>query len=75
MFTKHAFDRLRRIARDARLPVSAIPSRNRPVAVWRREPVSGRLELQWQPAPRARAGADLPSRRDPLIQPTRKAVA
>ena len=73
MFTKHAFNRVRRVARDARLAVSVTPSRNRLVAVWRREPVSGRLELKWQPAVRARA--ELPSRRDPVTQPTRKAVA
>jgi hypothetical protein len=75
MFAKHAFDRVRMVARDAQRPLSATPFRNRLVAVWRREPVSGRLELEWQPAAPARAGANLPSRRDPVTQPTRKAVA
>ena len=48
-FAKHAFTRARTVARDARLPVSVTRSRNQLVAVWRRESVSGRLELEWQP--------------------------
>lgn len=28
------------------------------VAVWRRDPASGRLELRWQPAPKSRVQSD-----------------
>lgn len=29
------------------------------VAVWRRNPASGRLELRWQPAPKSRVQSDV----------------
>jgi len=48
MFAKYAFDRARAAARAGRLPRPVTRSRNRLVAVWRREPLSGRLELKWQ---------------------------
>ena len=64
MFAKHAYDRARAVARAVRLPVPMTRSRNRLAAVWRSDPVSGRLELTWQPAGRAREAAD-PAGREP----------
>ncbi len=62
MFTKRAFPiRMtgygRGAARAARLAV-ARPSRGC-AGVWRRNPVSGRLELQWQPAPASTVRSDV----------------
>lgn len=54
MFTKYAF--AVRGARRGKAPVGArmFPAADRPrtgvTAVWQRDPISGRLELQWQSA-------------------------
>ena len=62
MFTKRAF--AIRIIGDkhgaagvARM-AAARPSRGC-IAVWRRNPVSGRLELRWQPAPASTVRSDV----------------
>jgi hypothetical protein len=69
MFAKHAFDRFRMVARDVRLPMSVTRARNRLVAVWLINPLSGRLELKWQPFGRAQDASDLPSGRGPANRP------
>ncbi|MHB8815306.1 MAG: hypothetical protein ACYDAE_18820 [Steroidobacteraceae bacterium] len=69
MIAKHAFNRARTFARDIRLPVPVTRSRNRLVAVWSIDPLSGRLELKWQPVGRAENASDLPSRRGPANRP------
>lgn len=69
MFVKHAFNRARAVTRDVRISMPVTRSRNRLVAVWRREPLSGRLELKWQSVDDAQDAVDLPSRRGPANRP------
>ena len=69
MFAKYACNRARTVARDARLPAPVTRPRNRLVAAWRWDPLSGRLVLKWQPAADTGDAADLPRRRGPASRP------
>lgn len=69
MFAKLAFNRVRTVGRNARLSVPVTRSRNGLVAVWRREPLLGRLELRWQPAGGALDAADVPDRQGSAGRP------
>jgi len=69
MFAKHDFDRIGTVARDARLSVAVTRSRNLLTAVWRVDPVSGRLQLRWHAVGRPHDNDGLPGNQRPASQP------
>lgn len=71
MFAKHVLsmrvDRVRALVRDARVLTHARPSRCGLKAVWRRDPILGRLELRWHSVSAAHAqhaADEVPSTQD-----------